>query len=61
MSAVSRPPPLGSYDGAVPMGWDTADLAILTEELLARGHPAGDVAAVMGGNAIRVLRCSLPE
>lgn len=53
---------LGSdYDGAVPMGWDTADLAILTEELLARGHPAGDVAAVMGGNAIRVLRCSLPE
>ncbi len=52
---------LGSdFDGAVPMGWDTADLAILTQELLDRGHADGDIAAVMGGNAIRVLRASLP-
>lgn len=54
-------PALGSdFDGAVTVGWDASDLVVLTQELRRRGHSATDIAAVMGGNAIRLLRTSLP-
>lgn len=52
---------LGSdYDGAVTVGWDTSEVSQVTAELLRRGHAEPDIAAVMGGNAVRVLRETLP-
>lgn len=52
---------LGSdYDGAVTVGWETSDLALITQELLDRGHGEEEIAAIMGGNALRVLRAVLP-
>lgn len=52
---------LGSdYDGSVEVGWDTSDIAVITHELVARGHSESDVAAIMGGNSLRVLREVLP-
>ena len=53
---------LGSdYDGAVTVAWDTTDLAVITQELLDRGHSEDEIAAIMGGNTLRVLRAVLPE
>jgi microsomal dipeptidase-like Zn-dependent dipeptidase len=53
---------LGSdYDGAVTVAWDTSDLAVITQELLDRGHSADEIAAIMGGNTLRVFRAVLPE
>ncbi|HPB72925.1 MAG TPA: membrane dipeptidase [Phycicoccus sp.] len=53
---------LGSdFDGATTLGWDTSKLAVLTDELLRRGHSETDIAAIMGGNTIRVLRETLPD
>ena len=53
---------LGSdYDGAVTVAWDTSDLAVITQELLDRGHSEDEIAAIMGGNTLRVLRAVLPE
>lgn len=53
---------LGSdFDGAVAVGWDTSQLASITQELLDRGHSESDVAAIMGGNTLRVLREVLPQ
>lgn len=53
---------LGSdFDGAVATGWDTSQIAALTHELLERGHSESDVAAIMGGNTLRVLREVLPQ
>jgi microsomal dipeptidase-like Zn-dependent dipeptidase len=53
---------LGSdYDGAVTVGWDTSDLAVITQELLDRGRSEAEIAAIMGGNTLRVLRAVLPE
>ncbi|WP_262852319.1 dipeptidase [Mumia quercus] len=52
---------LGSdYDGSVAVGWDTADLAVLTQELVDRGFSDADIAAVMGGNVQRVMTEVLP-
>ncbi|TWH04933.1 microsomal dipeptidase-like Zn-dependent dipeptidase [Nocardioides sp. J9] len=52
---------LGSdYDGATTVGWDTTHLAAITQELLDRGYDEEDVAAIMGGNTLRVLRRVLP-
>ena len=51
---------LGSdYDGSVTTGFDTAQLAALTHELLAAGVSDGQIATVMGGNMLRVLRARL--
>jgi len=51
---------LGSdYDGSVTTGFDTAQLAALTHELLATGVSEGQIAKVMGGNMLRVLRARL--
>jgi microsomal dipeptidase-like Zn-dependent dipeptidase len=52
---------LGSdFDGAVPTPFDATGMPLLTEALLAEGLSDDDIAAVMGGNAIRVLTGSLP-
>ena len=52
---------LGSdFDGAVATPFDAAGLPALTGALLAAGFHAGEVSAIMGGNALRVLRELLP-
>ncbi|ASU81315.1 peptidase M19 [Actinopolyspora erythraea] len=53
---------LGSdYDGSTTVGWDTSDIAVITQELRDRGHSEADIAAIMGGNTIRVMREVLPD
>ncbi|QIK77416.1 amidohydrolase family protein [Nocardioides piscis] len=53
---------LGSdFDGATTVAWDTSQIAVITEELRARGHSDRDIAAIMGGNTLRVLREVLPQ
>jgi membrane dipeptidase len=53
---------LGSdFDGAVPAPFDATGMALVTEALLAEGLRETDVAAVMGGNAVRVLLGGLPS
>ena len=52
---------LGSdFDGAVSTPFDATGMPLLTEGLLAEGLSDTDIGAVMGGNAIRVLRATLP-
>ncbi|WP_408896433.1 dipeptidase [Nocardioides sp. R1-1] len=52
---------LGSdFDGATTVGWDTTQLAAITQELVDRGYDDREVAAIMGGNTLRVLRATLP-
>jgi microsomal dipeptidase-like Zn-dependent dipeptidase len=52
---------LGSdFDGAVPVPFDASGMALLTDALLAQGLSDDDIAAVMGGNALRLLAASLP-
>ena len=52
---------LGSdFDGAVATPFDASGMPLLTEALLAEGLSDQDIAAVMGGNAVRVLAASLP-
>ena len=53
---------LGSdFDGSVTTPWDTSQLAAVTQALVDRGFTDDDVAAVMGGNVLRVLREVLPS
>ncbi len=53
---------LGSdYDGATTVAWDTSRLDLVTQELRDRGHSDADIAAIMGGNSLRVLREVLPD
>jgi microsomal dipeptidase-like Zn-dependent dipeptidase len=53
---------LGSdYDGATTVMFDTAELAVITEGMLAAGFTEAEIRAVMGGNVIRLLRERLPE
>ncbi len=48
---------LGSdYDGATTVRFDTSKLVQVTQALLDEGFTADEIRAVMGGNAIRVLR-----
>ncbi|KAM9863512.1 dipeptidase [Leucobacter sp. BZR 635] len=52
---------LGSdYDGSTEVAWDTSELAIITQELMNRGHSDDDIRAIMGGNTLRVLAEALP-
>jgi microsomal dipeptidase-like Zn-dependent dipeptidase len=52
---------LGSdFDGAVSAPIDASGMPLLTDTLLAEGLSDDDVRAVMGGNALRVLRATLP-
>ena len=52
---------LGSdFDGSVTTGFDTAQLAAVTQALIDAGLRDSEIAAVMGGNAVRLLRQGLP-
>lgn len=48
------------FDGAVTTPFDASGMPLLTEALLADGLSDDDIAAVMGGNAIRLLAATLP-
>lgn len=51
---------LGSdYDGSVGTGFDVSELPALTHALLAEGLTEAQIAKVMGGNMVRVLRARL--
>ena len=53
---------LGSdYDGATEVAWDTSEIAVITQELRDRGYDDRDIAAIMGGNILRVLAEALPD
>ncbi len=48
---------LGSdFDGATTTGLDTSELAAITQALIDAGFSDVEIAAVMGGNVVRVLR-----
>ena len=51
---------LGSdFDGAVTTGFDTGKLAAVTQALIDRGLSREDIAKVMGGNVLRVIRAGI--
>jgi microsomal dipeptidase-like Zn-dependent dipeptidase len=53
---------LGSdFDGAVTEPFDTSGLALITEALLAEGFNEEEIAKLMGGNVIRLLKDNLPQ
>lgn len=53
---------LGSdFDGSTKTRFDTSQLAQVTAALLAAGMTREDVAKVMGGNVLRLLRTALPS
>lgn len=53
---------LGSdFDGAVTVPVDASGLPLLTEALLAKGFDRDEIAKIMGGNALRLIRSVLPE
>ncbi len=52
---------LGSdFDGAVAEPFDTTGLVQVTDALIAAGFSDAEIAAVMGGNVIRLLQATLP-
>jgi len=52
---------LGSdFDGATRAAFDTTGLPLLTQGLLEAGFSESDVAAIMGGNVLRLLLAQLP-
>lgn len=51
---------LGSdFDGAVTTGFDTSQLAVVTQALVDAGFTPADIAKVMGGNVLRVVRAGI--
>jgi microsomal dipeptidase-like Zn-dependent dipeptidase len=53
---------LGSdYDGTIEAPFDVSELAVLTEALLAEGFSEREIAAIMGGNSVALLRANLPR
>ena len=52
---------LGSdFDGAVVVPFDTTGLPVLFDALLRQGFDDDEIAKIAGGNALRVLRATLP-
>ncbi len=52
---------LGSdFDGAITTAFDAAQLAVLTQQMMAVGFPETTICKVLGGNALRLLQTSLP-
>ncbi|MEO8228487.1 MAG: membrane dipeptidase [Chloroflexota bacterium] len=52
---------LGSdFDGAVPVPFDATGIVQLTDALLVEDFGDDEIAAIMGGNALRLLATSLP-
>jgi membrane dipeptidase len=49
------------FDGAVSTPFDASGMALVTDALLAEGLSDEDTAAVMGGNAIRLVSGALPS
>lgn len=53
---------LGSdYDGAIPAPFDTTGVVQITDALLGEGFSEEEIAKIMGGNVIRLLKELLPE
>ncbi|WP_242138585.1 dipeptidase [Sphingomonas sp. TREG-RG-20F-R18-01] len=51
---------LGSdFDGAVTTGFDSGQVVAITQALIDRGFSDADIAKVMGGNVLRVLRAGI--
>ena len=51
---------LGSdYDGATTVRFDTSQLVQVTQALMDEGFTPQEIRAVMGGNALRVIRAGL--
>lgn len=51
---------LGSdFDGAVTTGFDSSEIVAVTQALLDRGFSDADIAKVMGGNVLRVIRAGI--
>ncbi len=51
---------LGSdFDGAVTTGFDASQLVVVTQALVDRGFSEAEIAKVMGGNVLRVLRAGI--
>lgn len=52
---------LGSdFDGAIKAAFDTTGLVLITQGLLEAGFSDAEVAAIMGGNVLRLLQAQLP-
>ncbi|MEO1595485.1 MAG: dipeptidase [Pseudomonadota bacterium] len=52
---------LGSdYDGTVEVAFDTSRLALVTQALIDAGFSESEIRQVLGGNALRVFRKTLP-
>lgn len=52
---------LGSdFDGSTTVGFDTSQLAALTQEMMNQGLPESSIRKILGGNVVRVLRQVLP-
>jgi microsomal dipeptidase-like Zn-dependent dipeptidase len=53
---------LGSdYDGATTVGFDTSQLAVLTQQLIDEGFSEASIRKILGGNVVRVLLKVLPD
>jgi membrane dipeptidase len=53
---------LGSdFDGAVAAPFDTTGLVWITDALIEQGFNDDEIQMIMGGNALRVLKDSLPK
>jgi len=53
---------LGSdFDGAIAAPFDVTGLPLIVDALIAEGYGEGDIAKIMGGNAVRVLSEVLPS
>ncbi len=51
---------LGSdFDGAVTTGFDSSQIAAVTQALINKGFSDADIAKVMGGNVLRIIRAGI--